>query len=43
VATRLHHLDLAVRDVQRSLDFYLGVLGPLGARQTFRYPTYRGT
>ena len=40
---RLHHLDLAVRDVQRSLDFYLGVLGPLGARQSFRYPTYRGT
>ena len=27
---RLDHVDLAVRDVERSLGFYLAVLGPLG-------------
>ena len=26
----LHHLDLAVADVQRSVAFYLALLGPLG-------------
>ena len=37
----IHHLDLAVRDVERSVAFYLSVLGPLGAREAVRYPTYR--
>jgi glyoxylase I family protein len=40
---RLDHVDLAVRDVERSLAFYLAVLGPLGMKELFRYPTYRGT
>jgi catechol 2,3-dioxygenase-like lactoylglutathione lyase family enzyme len=40
---RLDHVDLAVRDVERSLAFYLAVLGPLGVGEAFRYPTYRGT
>jgi catechol 2,3-dioxygenase-like lactoylglutathione lyase family enzyme len=39
----LHHLDLAVRDVERSRSFYLAVLGPLGAEEVYRFPTYRGT
>jgi catechol 2,3-dioxygenase-like lactoylglutathione lyase family enzyme len=39
----LHHLDLAVADVERSLAFYLALLGPLGLRELVRYPTYRGT
>jgi catechol 2,3-dioxygenase-like lactoylglutathione lyase family enzyme len=39
----LHHLDLAVSDPERSLAFYLGLLGPLGAEEAFRYPTYRGS
>ena len=39
----IHHIDLAVRDVQRSLDFYLAVLGPLGVREEMRDPSYRGT
>jgi catechol 2,3-dioxygenase-like lactoylglutathione lyase family enzyme len=39
----LHHIDLAVSDVERSLRFYLDVLGPLGARKFKRYKTYRGT
>ena len=39
----LHHLDLAVTDVERSLAFYLDLLGPLGWGITRRYPTYRGT
>ena len=41
--TGLHHVDLAVSDAARSLDFYLSVLGPLGAEEAFRYKTYRGT
>jgi catechol 2,3-dioxygenase-like lactoylglutathione lyase family enzyme len=41
--TRLHHVDLAVSDVERSLEFYLGLLGPLGAEEYARYPSYRGT
>jgi catechol 2,3-dioxygenase-like lactoylglutathione lyase family enzyme len=36
-------VDLAVGDVERSLAFYLSVLGPLGAAEFKRYPTYRGT
>jgi catechol 2,3-dioxygenase-like lactoylglutathione lyase family enzyme len=40
---RLHHLDLAVVDVEHSVAFYLALLGPLGLRELVRYPTYRGT
>ncbi len=29
-AKGIHHVDLAVADVARSLTFYLGLLGPLG-------------
>jgi catechol 2,3-dioxygenase-like lactoylglutathione lyase family enzyme len=42
-AKGLHHIDLAVSDVERSLAFYLDVLGPLGWKVTRRYATYRGT
>jgi catechol 2,3-dioxygenase-like lactoylglutathione lyase family enzyme len=42
-ARAIHHVDLAVADVERSLAFYLTVLGPLGLREAERYPTYRGT
>ena len=39
----IHHVDLAVSDVERSLAFYLAVLGPLGLHEDQRYPSYRGT
>jgi glyoxylase I family protein len=39
----LHHVDLAVRDLERSLAFYLELLGPLGVTDVVRYPTYRGS
>ena len=39
----IHHIDLAVSDVDRSLAFYLGLLGPFGLREAGRFPTYRGT
>ena len=39
----IHHVDIAVGDIERSLEFYLAVLGPLGARVESRYPSYRGT
>lgn len=42
-AKGIHHVDLAVADVARSLGFYLGLLGPLGWVEDVRYPTYRGT
>ena len=42
-ARALHHLDLAVGDVERSLQFYLALLGPLGVEELYRFPTYRGT
>jgi glyoxylase I family protein len=42
-ARGIHHLDLAVRDVERSLAFYLAVLGPLGLREVNRDLSYRGT
>ena len=42
-AKGIHHVDLAVADVERSLAFYLGLLGPLGWVEEVRYPTYRGT
>ena len=41
--TTLHHVDLAVTDLERSLAFYNAILGPLGASEAFRYPSYRGT
>jgi catechol 2,3-dioxygenase-like lactoylglutathione lyase family enzyme len=40
---RIDHIDLAVGDVERSLRFYLAVLGPLGLREWKRFPSYRGT
>jgi catechol 2,3-dioxygenase-like lactoylglutathione lyase family enzyme len=39
----IDHIDLAVADVERSLAFYLRVLGPLGVEEFMRYPSYRGT
>ena len=42
-AKGIHHVDLAVTDVTRSLGFYLSLLGPLGWAEDARYPTYRGT
>jgi catechol 2,3-dioxygenase-like lactoylglutathione lyase family enzyme len=39
----IDHIDLAVADVERSLQFYLRVLGPLGVEELMRYPSYRGT
>jgi len=37
------HIDLAVSDVEASLAFYLGLLGPLGLKVEARFKTYRGT
>jgi catechol 2,3-dioxygenase-like lactoylglutathione lyase family enzyme len=42
-ARSIHHVDLAVRDVDRSLAFYLALLGPLGLEEDARYRSYRGT
>lgn len=42
-AIGIQHVDLAVGDVERSLAFYLAVLGPLGLTEQHRVPTYRGT
>ena len=53
-ALMIHHVDLAVSDVDRTLEFYRAVLGPLGLGSHVRpitdgegddnvYPTYRGT
>jgi catechol 2,3-dioxygenase-like lactoylglutathione lyase family enzyme len=39
----IHHIDLAVSDVERSLAFYLGLLGPFGMKEAGRFRTYRGT
>jgi catechol 2,3-dioxygenase-like lactoylglutathione lyase family enzyme len=39
----VHHIDLAVSDVEQSIAFYLDLLGPLGWVEIDRYPTYRGT
>ena len=39
----IHHIDVAVSDVERSLAFYLGLLGPFGMKEAGRFPTYRGT
>jgi glyoxylase I family protein len=40
---RMHHIDLAVSDLERSLAFYLAVLGPLGLHEWRRFATYRGS
>ena len=42
-ARGVDHVDLAVSDVEKSLAFYLGLLGPLGLRVEARFKTYRGT
>jgi catechol 2,3-dioxygenase-like lactoylglutathione lyase family enzyme len=42
-AKGIHHVDLAVSDVDASLAFYLDLLGPLGWSEWVRYPTYRLT
>ena len=42
-AKGIHHVDLAVTDVARSLEFYVALLEPLGWSEFARYPTYRGT
>ncbi len=42
-ARGIQHVDLAVTDVERSLAFYEHLLGPLGLREKYRVPTYRGT
>ena len=42
-ARGIQHVDLAVGDVERSLAFYLGVLGPLGLTEKYRERTYRQT
>src|SRR4051794_11326346 len=39
----IDHIDLAVADVERSLEFYPRVLGPLGVEELCRYPSYRGS
>jgi catechol 2,3-dioxygenase-like lactoylglutathione lyase family enzyme len=39
----IHHVDLAVADVERSLAFYRTLFGPLGVQEALRYSTYRGT
>jgi catechol 2,3-dioxygenase-like lactoylglutathione lyase family enzyme len=42
-ARGIQHVDLAVGEVERSLAFYYGVLGPLGLKERFRKLTYRQT
>jgi len=42
-ARGINHVDLAVSNVARSIDFYTRLLGPLGFGEYGRYPSYRGT
>src|ERR1700704_5212485 len=42
-ARGIHHVDLAVRDVHRSIAFYMALLSPVGLREEGRWPSYRGT
>jgi glyoxylase I family protein len=42
-ARGIHHVDLTVSDPERSLAFYLDLLGPLGLEEWMRYPSYRST
>ena len=39
----LGHVDLVCGDLERSLAFYLSILGPVGLHEEARYPSYRGT
>ncbi len=39
----IHHIDLCVQDVERSLAFYHAFLGPLGLVEDSRFVSYRGT
>jgi catechol 2,3-dioxygenase-like lactoylglutathione lyase family enzyme len=39
----IQHVDLCVADVERSLAFYVELLGPLGLEEDIRVPSYRGT
>ena len=39
----IQHIDLAVANVERSLDFYRTLLEPLGLTEYDRATTYRGT
>jgi catechol 2,3-dioxygenase-like lactoylglutathione lyase family enzyme len=42
-ARGIQHIDLCVSDVERSLAFYLGLLGPVGLEEDIRVRSYRGT
>jgi glyoxylase I family protein len=42
VITALAHVDLVCRDVDRSITFYLDVLGPLGLQPPVTFPGERG-
>jgi glyoxylase I family protein len=42
-APAIQHVDLCVADVERSLAFYLAVLGPLGLEEDMRFRSYRKT
>ena len=42
-APAIQHVDLCVSDVERSVAFYLEVLGPLGLERDVLFPSYRGT
>jgi catechol 2,3-dioxygenase-like lactoylglutathione lyase family enzyme len=42
-ARGIQHVDLCVSDVERSLAFYLELLGPLGLEEDIRIESYRGT
>jgi catechol 2,3-dioxygenase-like lactoylglutathione lyase family enzyme len=42
-ARGIQHIDLTVGDVERSLAFYVDLLGPLGLKEEMRYASYRGT
>ena len=42
-ARGIQHVDLCVSDVERSLAFYLELLGPLGLEEDIRVQSYRGT
>jgi catechol 2,3-dioxygenase-like lactoylglutathione lyase family enzyme len=39
VAAMLDHIGLQVNDVDSSLAFYLSTFGPIGMRETMRFPT----
>ena len=41
-STGVHHVDLVVSDVERSLAFYRGLLGPLGWHGVLQDPGERG-